>query len=97
MSECTDCIADREKNSFNDFMCYTNLYTIRIHIITKFMYCIQKHTQIHAIYEFLQSDLLTHLVFEFKLTPIQFLTELFIDSTGDVVMASNDMEMVFRT
>ncbi len=44
-----------------------------------------------------QSDLTTHLVFEFELTPIQFLMELFIDSTGDVVMASNDMEMVFRT
>ncbi len=32
-----------------------------------------------------------------ELTPIQFLMELFIDSTGDVVMASNDMEMVFQT
>jgi hypothetical protein len=45
----------------------------------------------------LQSDLPTHLVLEFELTPIQFLIEVFIDSTGDVVMASNDMEMVVRT
>jgi hypothetical protein len=43
----------------------------------------------------LQSDLSTNLVLEFELTPIPFLMELFIDSTGDVVMASNDMEMVF--
>ncbi len=45
----------------------------------------------------IHSDLLTHLVLEFALTPIPFLMELFIDSTGDVVIASNDMEMVFRT
>ncbi len=45
----------------------------------------------------LQSDLSTHLVFEFELTPIPFLMDLFIDSTGDVVMASNDMETVFQT
>ncbi len=45
----------------------------------------------------IQSDLPTHLVLELKLTPIPFLMELFIDSTGDVVIASNDMEMVFRT
>ncbi len=45
----------------------------------------------------LQSDLPTHLVFELELTLIPFLMELFIDSTGDVVMASNDMEMVFQT
>ncbi len=44
-----------------------------------------------------QSDLPTHLVLEFKSTPIPFLMELFIDSTGDVVIASIDMEMVFRT
>ncbi len=43
----------------------------------------------------LQSDLPTYLVFDFELTPIPFLMELFIDSTGDVVMASNDIEMVF--
>jgi hypothetical protein len=45
----------------------------------------------------LRSDLPTHLVFELELPPIPFLIELFIDSTGDVVMASNDMDMVFRT
>ncbi len=45
----------------------------------------------------IRSDLPTHLEFEFKLTPIPFLMELFIDSTSDVVMASNDMEMVFWT
>ncbi len=44
----------------------------------------------------IQSDLPTHLVLEFELTPIPFLMELFIDSTGDVVIASNDMEMVFQ-
>ncbi len=45
----------------------------------------------------IQSDLPAHLVFEFELTPMPFLMELFIDSTGDTVMASNDMEMVFLT
>ncbi len=45
----------------------------------------------------IQSDLPTHLVLEFEITPIPFLMELFIDSTGDVDIASNDMEMVFRT
>ncbi len=45
----------------------------------------------------IRSDLPTHPVFEFKLTPIPFLMELFIDSTGDVVMASDDMEMLFQT
>jgi hypothetical protein len=45
----------------------------------------------------IQNDLSTHLVLEFELTPIPFLMELFIDSTGDVVIASNDMEVVFRT
>ncbi len=45
----------------------------------------------------IQSDLPTHLVLEFELTPIPFLMELFIDSTGDVVITSNDMEMVFQT
>ncbi len=44
----------------------------------------------------IQSDLPTHLVLEFKLTPIPFKMELLIDSTGDIVIASNDMEMVFR-
>ncbi len=42
-----------------------------------------------------RTDIPTHLVFELELTPISFLMELFIDSTGDVVMASNDIEMVF--
>ncbi len=41
------------------------------------------------------TDIPTHLVFELELTPIPFLMELFIDSTVDVVMASNDIEMVF--
>jgi hypothetical protein len=36
-------------------------------------------------------------VFEFEVTPIPFLMELFIDSTGEVVMASKDMEMILRT
>ncbi len=45
----------------------------------------------------IQNDLPTHLVFEFELTPIPFLMELFIDSTGDLVITSNDMEMVFQT
>jgi hypothetical protein len=40
------------------------------------------------------TNLPTHLVLEFELTPIPFLMELFIDSTGDVVIASNDMKMV---
>ena len=43
----------------------------------------------------MQSYLPTHLVFEFEVTPIPLLMELLLDSTGDVVMASNDMEMVF--
>ncbi len=43
------------------------------------------------------SDLPTHLVLESELTPIPFLMELFIDSTGDIVIASNVMEMVFQT
>jgi hypothetical protein len=41
----------------------------------------------------IQSHLQTHLVFEFEVTPIPFLMELFIDSTGEVVMASKDMEI----
>jgi hypothetical protein len=45
----------------------------------------------------IQSHLPTHLVFEFEVTPIPFLMELFIDSTGEVVMASKDMEMILRT
>ncbi len=51
MSECTDCI-DRETNSFYEFICYTNLYNRRIHIISEFMYDMQKNTRIHVIYEF---------------------------------------------
>jgi hypothetical protein len=42
-----------------------------------------------------RTDIPTHLVFELELTPISFLMELFIDSIGDVFMASNDIEMVF--
>jgi hypothetical protein len=42
-----------------------------------------------------RTDIPTHLVLELELTPMPFLMELFIDSTGDVVMASNDIEMVF--
>jgi hypothetical protein len=42
-----------------------------------------------------QSDLPTHLVFEFEVTLNPLLMELLIDSTGEVGMASNDMEMVF--
>ncbi len=42
-----------------------------------------------------RTDTPTHLVFELELTPIPFLMELYIDSTGDVAMASNDIEMVF--
>ncbi len=45
----------------------------------------------------IQCDLPSQIVFEFEVTPIPFLMELLIDSTGDVVMASNDMEMVFQT
>jgi hypothetical protein len=48
MSEFTDCIAGRERNSFKEFICYTNLYSIRIHIISKFMYYMKKNTQIHV-------------------------------------------------
>ncbi len=43
-----------------------------------------------------RTDVPTHLVFELELTPIPLLMELFIDSTGDVVMASYDIEMVFH-
>ncbi len=45
----------------------------------------------------IHSDLPPHPILEFELTPILFLMELFIDSTGDIVIASNDTEMVFRT
>ncbi len=45
----------------------------------------------------IRSHLPTHLVFEFKVTPIPFLMELLIDLTGEAVMASNDMEMVLQT
>ena len=41
----------------------------------------------------IRSDLPTHLVLEFDLTPIPFLMELFIDSTGEVVIASNDIDI----
>ncbi len=46
---------------------------------------------------FIRSHLPTHLVFEFKVTPIPFLMELFIDSTGEVVMASKDTEMILHS
>ncbi len=46
---------------------------------------------------FTLSHLLTHLVFEFEVTPIPFLMELLIDSTGEVVMVSKDMEIFLRT
>ncbi len=36
----------------------------------------------------------TYLVFEFLLTPIPLFKQLFIDSTGDVVIASNDIDIV---
>jgi hypothetical protein len=60
------------------------------------------HSKIHKFMLYMiscivQSHLPTHLVFEFKVTPIPFLMELFIDSTGEGVMASKDMEMVLRT
>ncbi len=42
----------------------------------------------------LRSHLPTHLIFK-EVTPIPFLMELLIDSTGEVVMVSNDMDMVF--
>ncbi len=59
------------------------------------------HSQINEFLQYLNScmyrtDIPTHLVFELELTPILFLMKLFVDSTGDVVMASNDIEMVFR-
>jgi len=38
----------------------------------------------------------THLVCELEWTPIPFLIELFIDSTGEVVIASKDIEIVLR-
>jgi hypothetical protein len=44
----------------------------------------------------IQSHLPTHLVFEFEVTPIPFLMELFIDSTGEVVMVSKDMGTFLR-
>ncbi len=43
------------------------------------------------------SHLPTHLVFEFEVTPISFLIELFIDSIDEVVMVSKDMEIFSRT
>jgi len=38
----------------------------------------------------------TYLVCELELTPIPFLIELFIDSTGEVVIASKDIVIVLR-
>ncbi len=60
------------------------------------------HSQIHEFMQYLNSciyrtDIPTHLVFELELTPMPFLMELFIDSTGDVVMASNDIEWFSAT
>jgi hypothetical protein len=46
---------------------------------------------------FIPSHFPTQLMFEFKVTPIPFLMKLFIDSTGEVVMVSKDMEMFLRT
>jgi hypothetical protein len=46
---------------------------------------------------FIQSHLPIHLVFEFEVTPIPFLMELFIDSTGEVFKASKDMAMFLHT
>ena len=45
----------------------------------------------------IQSHLPTLVVFEFEVALIPYLMELLIDSTGEVVMASNDMEMVLQT
>ncbi len=57
-------------------------------------------SQIHEFMQYLNSCMyrtdIPTLVFELELTPIPFLMEQFIDSTGDVVMASNDIEMIFR-
>jgi hypothetical protein len=35
-----------------------------------------------------------YLVLEFLLIPVPLFKELFIDSTGDVVIASNDIEIL---
>ncbi len=83
----------------NKFMSCMNSYKTRIHIIYEIMFYTQYNTQIYVIYEFMYYTKWspTHLVFEFEVTPIPFLMELIIDSTGEVVMVSNDMEMVFWT
>ncbi len=62
------------------------------------MICRNIHKFMHYMNScIIPSDLPTHLVFEFKLTPIPFLMELLINSTCDIVMASNDMKIVFQT
>jgi hypothetical protein len=38
----------------------------------------------------------THLVCELEWTPIPFLIELFMDSTGEVVIASKDIVIVLH-
>jgi hypothetical protein len=41
-------------------------------------------------------QLFTYLVQEFELIPIPFFEALFIDSTGEVVIASNEIEIFDR-
>ncbi len=76
-----------------------DLYKTQIQIIIEFMF---KRSLIHEFILYMnsciiQSHLPTHLVFEFEVTPIPFFMELFIDSTGEVVMASKDIEMILST
>jgi hypothetical protein len=69
-------------------MYYFDLYKTRNHTIHEFMFYMQYNAQIHVVYEF---------VYYMKSSSNLFLIELFIDSTGKVVMVSKDMEMIFCT
>ena len=46
---------DRETNSFYEFICCMNLYSIRTRTMYEFVYYTPKHTWIHTIYEFMYS------------------------------------------
>ncbi len=81
-------------------MSYMDSYNTQIHIIHEFMFCTQYNTQIHIIYEFMlytkSSSNLPCVWIQSYTHPILDVT-ITIDLSGEVVMASKDMEMILHT
>jgi hypothetical protein len=63
------------------YCCCTGLFSVRLHIRNELLNSKIIHT-------------FTYLVLEIELIPIPLFKELFIDSTGDVVIASNYIEIL---